>query len=73
MLAALDIGNTNIVLALHDGNNWINPWRVYTDQRKTGDEYYVIFKSLLESSNIDFSAVDKAIVSSVVPNLTFSA
>ena len=43
MLAALDIGNTNIVLALHDGNNWINSWRVYTDQRKTGDEYYVIF------------------------------
>lgn len=73
MLAALDIGNTNIVLALHDGNNWINSWRVYTDQKKTGDEYYVIFKSLLESSNISLSSVDKAIVSSVVPNLTFSA
>ena len=73
MLAALDIGNTNIVLALHDGKKWINSWRVYTDQKKTGDEYYVIFKSLLESSNISLSSVDRAIVSSVVPNLTFSA
>ena len=49
MLAALDIGNTNIVLALHNGEKWINSWRVYTDQKKTTDEYYVIFKSLLES------------------------
>lgn len=73
MLAALDIGNTNIVLALHDGKSWVNTWRVYTDQKKTGDEYYVIFKSLLESSNVDLSSVNRAIVSSVVPNLTFSA
>lgn len=73
MLAALDIGNTNIVLALHNGEKWINSWRVYTDQKKTTDEYYVIFKSLLESSSIALSSVDRTIVSSVVPNLTFSA
>ena len=37
MLAALDIGNTNIVLALHDGKAGVNTWRVDTDQKKTGD------------------------------------
>lgn len=72
MLIAADIGNTNIVLALHDGTSWVRTWRVYSDQRKTGDEYYVIFRSLLEDRNVDISRVDRAIVSSVVPNLTTS-
>ena len=72
MLIAADIGNTNIVLALHDGTSWVRTWRVYSDQRKTGDEYYVIFRSLLEDRDVDISRVDRAIVSSVVPNLTTS-
>lgn len=72
MLAAADIGNTNIVLALHDGERWSNIWRVYSDQKRTGDEYYVIFRSLIETSGVDTSKVDRAIVSSVVPNLTRS-
>lgn len=72
MLVAVDIGNTNIVLALHDGSKWVNVWRVYSDEKKTGDEYFVIFDSLLNSLNIDRSNVTKGIVSSVVPNLTRS-
>lgn len=72
MLAAVDIGNTNIVLALGEGGAWVHSWRVYSDQRKTGDEYYVIFRSLLESSRVDTAAVDRIVMSSVVPNLTLS-
>lgn len=72
MLAAADIGNTNIVLAIHDGHAWSHIWRVYSDQKKTGDEYFVIFKSLLESSSVDVSCVSKVVISSVVPNLTRS-
>ena len=72
MLAAVDIGNTNIVLALGEGGAWVHSWRVYSDQRKTGDEYYVIFRSLLESSRGDTAAVDRIVMSSVVPNLTLS-
>lgn len=72
MLAAVDIGNTNIVLALGEGGAWVHSWRVYSDQRKTGDEYYVIFRSLLESSRVDTTAVDRIVMSSVVPNLTLS-
>ena len=72
MLAAVDIGNTNIVLALGEGGVWVHSWRVYSDQRKTGDEYYVIFRSLLESSRVDTAAVDRIVMSSVVPNLTLS-
>ena len=35
MLVACDIGNTNIVLALFDGDRFVDSWRVYTDTRKT--------------------------------------
>ncbi len=72
MLAVADIGNTNIVLALHDGAKWVKTWRVYSDQKKTGDEYFVIFHSLLASDGVDFTSIGKAVISSVVPNLTRS-
>ena len=70
MLVCIDIGNTNIVLAVHDGKSWIHTWRVYSDEKKTGDEYYVIFRSLFESEKLDVSRIDNVIISSVVPNLT---
>ncbi len=72
MLAAVDIGNTNIVLALRDNGKWISTFRVFTDAKKTGDEYYAIFSSLLRETGIDCTLVDKAIISSVVPFLTRS-
>ncbi len=71
MLLAVDIGNTNIVLALHDGSSWVNSWRVYSDAKKTGDEYYVIFHSLLQEWS-EKKMVERIILSSVVPNLTLS-
>ena len=72
MQVCVDIGNTNIVLALHDGEEFIDSFRVYTDQKKTGDEYLVIFRSLMQGTTIDLTKVDRVIVSSVVPNLTRS-
>ena len=42
MLLAVDIGNTNIVIALHDGESFVETFRLYSDQKKTSDEYMVI-------------------------------
>lgn len=72
MLAALDIGNTNIVLALHDGEGWTKSWRLATDERKTSDEYFAVLRSLLDGEGVDRSLVDRTAISSVVPNLTIS-
>ena len=72
MLILADIGNTNIVFAIYEGDEQLFNWRVYSDVKKTGDEYYIIIKSLLDSSNIEYQKIDKAIISSVVPNLTMS-
>lgn len=72
MLVTVDIGNTNIVLAVVDKGNWIHNFRLATDSHKTSDEYFVIFNSLLKESNLDFSKVEKVIISSVVPFLNRS-
>ena len=72
MLVACDIGNTNIVLALFDGEKFVDSWRVYTDTKKTSDEYFVVFNALFREGGIKADMVDSAIISSVVPNMTRS-
>lgn len=68
MLFAVDIGNSNIVLALHDGSGWTQSWRIHTDPSRTTDEYYVEIKSLIACAGI--IPPHRAVVSSVVPSLT---
>ena len=53
MTVAVDIGNTNIVVAAYDNGVWNKPFRVFTDTKKTGDEYYVIFSSLFDERGVD--------------------
>ncbi|HZJ88990.1 MAG TPA: type III pantothenate kinase [Sphaerochaeta sp.] len=72
MLTAVDIGNSNIVVAVHDGKKWIHSFRIYSDQQKTTDEYFVVLDRLLSRSDIPFGSVDRAVISSVVPNLSRS-
>jgi len=68
MLCAVDIGNTNIVVAIHDGNQWVENWRIHSDPKKTTDEYFVMLESLSKHGNK--YDIDRAVISSVVPNLT---
>ncbi|MDX8338059.1 type III pantothenate kinase [Draconibacterium sp. IB214405] len=69
MLLAIDIGNTNIVFGINRNNEWINDWRIQTDQLKTADEYEVIFRSLLTAGKICRTDISGIIFSSVVPSL----
>ena len=50
MLLAVDIGNTNIVIAIYDGNDFIETFRIYSDEKKTSDEYMVILETLIRES-----------------------
>ncbi len=72
MVVAVDIGNTNIVVAAEKDGVFTKPFRIFTDTKKTGDEYYVIFLSLFHEAGIEKNDVDKIIISSVVPFLTRS-
>lgn len=69
MLLAVDIGNTNIVAAIFDGDKIIHEWRIATDTKRTGDEYISILLTLSRDANVQVKKFDKSIISSVVPEL----
>jgi type III pantothenate kinase len=67
MILTMDIGNTNTVLGLYEGDNLRTHWRISTDRNKTPDEYGMLFKNLFESASITSEQVKSIIISSVVP------
>ncbi|NGQ96446.1 type III pantothenate kinase [Brevibacillus sp. SYP-B805] len=71
MLLVIDIGNTNIVLGMYDGEELKHHWRVATDRNKTEDEYGMLLQSLFMSVGLTFAHVEGVIISSVVPPLNF--
>ncbi len=50
MLLAIDVGNTNTVLGLFEGERLEHSWRVKTDARETADEMRLTFRGLLEDA-----------------------
>ena len=69
MLLVIDIGNTNIVSALFYEGELVQEWRMYSDTKRTADEYSSILLSLMRDAGVSQSSVDSAILSSVVPLL----
>jgi type III pantothenate kinase len=47
MLLTVDVGNTNIVLGLFDGDKLFKSYRLRTDARVTADELALLFRGLL--------------------------
>ena len=71
MLLAIDVGNTNTVFSLHDGEEFVTEWRCQTVHQRTADEYHVWLSQLMSQNN--FSAeIDRVIISSVVPRVVFN-
>ncbi len=46
-LLAIDVGNTNTVFGLFDGEELVRSWRIKTDARSTADEMALVFRGLL--------------------------
>lgn len=72
MILAIDIGNTNIVIGVCEGERVLFMERIVTNHTATDIEYAVILKQIFELSDIDAGAVSGAIISSVVPSVTDS-
>lgn len=53
MLLAVDVGNTQTVLGLYDGDRLIGDWRLATERTRTGDELGVLLGGLLELDDVD--------------------
>jgi type III pantothenate kinase len=70
MLLAIDVGNTNIVYGLFEGERLVHTFRVESVRGRTADEYAIALRSLLAMHEIDSAGVDSAILACVVPSLT---
>ena len=67
MLLVFDVGNTNIVLGLYDGDKMIYHWRAATNELKTADEYAASLGMMFQLDGVTFDMVTDIIISSVVP------
>jgi len=47
MLLAIDVGNTNTVMGVFEGDKLNHSWRIKTDARETADELALTFRGLL--------------------------
>lgn len=67
MLLVIDVGNTNTVLGVYDGEALVDHWRIRTERERTSDEWGIFFRDLFLFDHIDFRDVEGIIISSVVP------
>ncbi len=70
MILALDIGNTETVAGIFDGDELAAHWRLSTHPERTVDEYGLLLRSILRESELEAGAIHGAAVASVVPPLT---
>jgi len=69
MLLVMDVGNTNTVLGVYEGERLVAHWRLTTVRDRTVDEYGILARNLLSLASLDATAIDGIIIASVVPPL----
>lgn len=70
MLAVFDVGNTNTVLGVYDGDQLKQHWRISSDRGKTVDEYGMLIIELFKNGGLKTTDIQASLISSVVPPLT---
>ena len=69
MLLAIDVGNSNNVIGLFEGEKLLTHWRIRTEWARTSDEYWVLIKEFILINNVEAAIIDEIIISCVVPSL----
>jgi type III pantothenate kinase len=69
MLLVFDIGNTNIVVGVFQGERLLHSWRVSTRREQTSHEYAVLCRNLFSLADLEAEGIEAAVISSVVPPL----
>ncbi len=72
MLFAIDVGNSNIVLGIFDGNILVHQWRIPTVRNVTADEFDAVVNDCFIKSGIDTSGIVGTVIASVVPEVKAS-
>lgn len=69
MIFTVDVGNTNIVLAVYKDDKLMFSSRISTRHSQTDDEYAVLFMGILSLNNCSPDNFEGAVISTVVPQL----
>ncbi len=69
MILVFDVGNTNIVLGVFNGQELVENWRLSTTRNCTSDEYGVLLRELFKASTVSMADINGTILSSVVPTI----
>lgn len=69
MLLAIDVGNTQTVIGVFDGETIVHTWRIASNVTATADELRIVYATLLRVHGIDLTQIDRAILACVVPRL----
>lgn len=72
MLLAFDVGNTNIVMGVFDGNKLVENFRMKTDKDKSADEYGMLIDQLFIHNGLSIGDVSDVIISTVVPSISYT-
>ncbi|MEM6931086.1 MAG: type III pantothenate kinase, partial [Myxococcota bacterium] len=71
MVVVIDVGNTNTMLGVLEGDEVRFTWRLTTSPRTT-DELGGLWLQLLDHAQIGLEDIDGAICSSVVPSQVYT-
>lgn len=69
MILACDVGNTNIVMGLFEGEKLVRDWRLATVHSRTADEHGILMRQLFLGAGLEMTSVRAVVISSVVPPL----
>jgi type III pantothenate kinase len=70
MLLVIDIGNSDIVFGVHDGQNWLYQFRTPSSPEKSAEFYGVELVHRFLESDLRVADFSKIVLSSVVPDLS---
>jgi len=69
----MDIGNTNTVIGVVDGDKILHHWRIRTEPEVTSDELAIVVSNLFAIDGVQRERITEMIISCVVPPLLNSA
>jgi type III pantothenate kinase len=67
MLLVADVGNTNTVVGVFDGDRLLASWRLTSRREQTADEYGLFIETLLRTRGLQAQQIRAVAISNVVP------
>ena len=65
----ISVGNSNILFALFDGDEFLSKWRMETTKGRTADEYGSWLLTIFDYVDIEPERITGAVISCVVPSV----